>query len=215
MATIATPKPGTPLLERANRKGGDTNDLRHGGDGFGEIQLPEGRYTTGMLLALGAVTMLFAAFTSAYIVRKGLSDDWVSLPLPNILWGSSFIILLSSVTIVYARRSVGDLRRFRRWWLATCALGLLFLAGQLLAWSQLAGNGFYLATNPSSSFFYVLTATHGVHLVGGILALVFIAWRAWSVPSGPGSTAVGVTALYWHFMDGLWIYLFLFLLIWR
>lgn len=215
MATVATPKPNAPLAPIYG-KGGDINTLRPGGDGSpGGIQLPERRYTTGMMLALGAVTMLFAAFTSAYIVRRGLSDDWVSLSLPSILWGSSFVLLLSSLTIEMARRSFGELQRFKRWWLVTCALGIAFLAGQLLAWSQLARNGVYLATNPSSSFFYLLTAAHGVHLVGGILALLAIALRAWLAPPGPGPTSVGVTALYWHFMDGLWIYLFAFLLIWR
>jgi len=93
---------------------------------------------------------------------------------------------------------------------------MIFLMGQILAWQELAAGGVYLSTNPSSSFFYLLTGTHAVHLLGGVIALLYLSWRVWRRNSGGlGATALGVTALYWHFMDGLWIYLFLLLLIGR
>jgi cytochrome c oxidase subunit 3 len=94
-------------------------------------------------------------------------------------------------------------------------LGFLFLAGQYAAWRQLVATGVYLATNPSSSFFYVFTVAHALHLAGGLLALVFITVWAWRLQLGPGRrTAVDVSAFYWHFMDGLWIYLLLLFRFW-
>ena len=86
----------------------------------------------------------------------------------------------------------------------------------MLAWLQLAANGVYINTNPSSSFFYVLTATHGIHLFGGVMALVYVSWKIrWKNSNTSVATIMGVTALYWHFMDGLWIYLLGLLLFWR
>ena len=100
---------------------------------------------------------------------------------------------------------------FIRWLAATVALGVAFLAGQLVVWRELAARGVYLATNPSSSFFYVLTAAHGVHLLGGVLALGYVVLHAGRMARGrERRTALDVTAIYWHFMDALWIYIFLF-----
>ena len=92
-------------------------------------------------------------------------------------------------------------------------LGVLFLAGQLVAWRQFMHEGVYLATNPSSSFFYLLTAAHGIHLLGGIIALVVVGWRSWENTRVTRSTATEMAAIYWHFMDGLWIFLFLLLML--
>jgi cytochrome c oxidase subunit 3 len=97
--------------------------------------------------------------------------------------------------------------QFAGWLYATLLLGLAFVGGQLIAWHSLEAHGVYLATNPSSSFFYLLTATHGVHLLGGIVALCYLAFRARRIAvTAKKRTAVDVTAIYWHFMDGLWIY---------
>ncbi len=169
-----------------------------------------------MMLGLAAILMLFAAFTSAYVVRKGLSDDWQTTAFPGILWLNSMVLLASSFTLEKARRWRQVQERFQGWWWATTGLGIIFLIGQVLAWQELVAGGVYVNTNPSSSFFYLLTGTHAVHLLGGVLALLYLSWRVWRKNSGgPGATALGVTALYWHFMDGLWIYLFLLLLIGR
>ena len=168
----------------------------------------------GMMLGLAAILMLFAAFTSAYVVRKGLSDDWRATAFPGILWLNSMVLLASSFTLEKARRWRQDQARFQGWWWATTGLGMIFLIGQIVAWQQLVAGGVYVNTNPSSSFFYLLTGTHAVHLLGGVIALLYLSWRVWRRNSGGlGVTALGVTALYWHFMDGLWIYLFLLLLI--
>ena len=171
-------------------------------------------YRTGMFLALLAITMMFVAFTSAYIVRGGLSDDWQAVELPTLLWLNAGLLLLSSVTIEAARRALNNgFRAACNWWLAvTTILGAAFLGGQLLAWKQLSAHGIYVATNPSSSFFYLLTGAHGLHLLGGLLALLYIDLEAWRYRLGPAKrTLVEVTSIYWHFMDGLWIYILLLL----
>ena len=153
--------------------------------------------------------MFFMALASSYIVRKGLGVDWQSTPLPRVLWFNTAILLASSVTIMVARKKLegGEREAFRSWWWVTTGLGLLFLAGQIIAWRQLAASGMLLATNPSSSFFYLLTAAHGAHLAGGILALFYVAFRPWSRSRISQATAAELTSIYWHFMDGLWIFL--------
>jgi cytochrome c oxidase subunit 3 len=175
-------------------------------------------YRTGMWLALLAIAMVFVAFTSAYVVRSGLGDDWAAVALPSMLWWNTLFLLASSVTMEKTRRSLQEgLRATSNIWVtATAMLGLLFLSGQILAWQQLAANGIYLATNPSSSFFYLLTGAHAVHLVGGVAALLYLTLEAWRYRLGPAKrTMVEVTALYWHFMDGLWVYILLLLWWWR
>jgi cytochrome c oxidase subunit 3 len=167
-------------------------------------------------MGLAAIVMLFAAFTSALVVRKGMSTDWVPTALPPIIYLNTFILLCSSLTMEISRRSLkaGSGVRFERWLYATVVLGVAFVACQLLAWRQLASRGVYLATNPSSSFFYLLTAAHGVHLLGGIAALFYLVFRARSLVTAPARpVSVDLTTIYWHFMDGLWIYLLLLLMV--
>ena len=214
MATFAPPKPLRPV---GNDIVGDPPPP--GGEGRGDgpppgpPTFPETRYYTGMLLAMGGMTMFFVAFASAYIVRRGLADDWVPLELPPVLFAGTLVLLASSFTVEKARRSFAQVPIFRRWWLATSGLGMIFLICQLAGWRQLAQAGIYLNTNPSSSFFYVLTSAHGLHLLGGLLALLFFSARL--LTGRITRTQVGVTALYWHFLDGLWVFLLLLLLIWR
>jgi cytochrome c oxidase subunit 3 len=170
-----------------------------------------------MWLALVPMVMLFVAFTSAGVVRSGISSDWVSTAPPRILWLNTFWLLASSVTLELSRGSLtaGLRRAFTGLLYATAALGLAFMGGQLLAWRELISRGVYLATNPSSSFFYLLTAAHGVHLLGGVGALSYLLFRARPVVMDPSRrTALDVTAIYWHFMDGLWVYIFLLLMRW-
>ena len=184
-----------------------------GGPGGFAGGVPQRTYITGLTMGLAAILMFFMALVSAFIVRKGLSTDWRAFALPPILYLNTILLLASSVTIQMARRKLAreDMEGFRHWWFMTTALGLLFVGGQLLAWRQLVHEGVYLASNPSSSFFYVLTAAHGVHLLGGIIALVAIAAWNWKKARITRSTATEMAAVYWHFMDGLWIFLFLLL----
>jgi cytochrome c oxidase subunit 3 len=189
-----------------------------GGDDSGEeYRVPERTYRLGMCFALTGIVMLFAAFTSALVVRKGMSFDWVSFSVPRVLWLNTFVLLASSATLELSRRSLsaGSANEFIRWLSATVVLGLGFLGGQLVAWRELASRGIYLATNPGSSFFYVLTAAHGIHLLGGVVALAYVASRARRIALGRARrTPVDVTAIYWHFMDALWIYVFFMLVRW-
>jgi cytochrome c oxidase subunit 3 len=194
-----------------------------GGDGDSHFAQRRGGvsrrvYFTGIWLALAAILMFFMALVSAYIVRKGTGGDWRQLaPLPRILWLNTAVLLLSSWALEASHRAWEreDAKAFRGWWATATALGVLFLAGQWVAWRELAAMGVYLATNPSSSFFYVLTAAHGVHLLGGVLALGYVVIHAGRMAlRRQRRTALDVTAIYWHFMSALWIYIFFLLTKW-
>lgn len=219
MATVLNPpKLITPAGNGS--KGGNGNGF--GGDGFGGHgggearggRVPAQTYHTGMWMALVAIVMLFAAFTSAMVVRKGGSSDWTALAIPRILYLNTMMLIASSVALEASRRELaaGMAGRFKMWLYAAALLGVAFIGGQLVAWRELASRGVYLSTNPSSSFFYLLTAAHGIHLLGGLIALFYLVWRAPLLASGlKKRVAVDVTAVYWHFMDGLWIYLLILL----
>jgi cytochrome c oxidase subunit 3 len=169
------------------------------------------------MVLLAAIVMFFAALSSAFIVRRGLSNDWISTQLPAIVYLNTAVLLASSFILELARRALkaGQREMFNRLWTTGSIMGALFLAGQYIAWRQLSAQGIYLQTNPSSSFFYVLTAAHAVHLIGGVLALLYVSVQAVRLRLGPGKrTAIDVTAMYWHFLDGLWIYLLILFLFW-
>ncbi len=187
------------------------------GDRGGPGSIPRRAYITVITLTLGAIMMFFMALTSSYIVRRGTSLDWQGFSLPRILWANALILMVSSWTIEMARKQLnrGAAAAFRNYWGLSTALGLLFLAGQLVAWRQLQAAGVFLDTNPSSSFFYVLTAAHGVHVLGGIAALLFVAFRSWQRSRTTQPIAAEVAAIYWHFLDGLWLFLLLLLFLGR
>lgn len=233
--TLTTPERELGLGRRGPG-GGDFDRGRGGGDGR-EDGAPDfyerlRRYRLGLVLGLASVLMVFIGFTSAYIVRQGVGSwdvasrtyatDWRALTLPMMLWFNTAILAASSVALEMARRQlamqmaaasvlpiVGGYSRSRAPYLGiTVVLGVGFLIGQALAWQQLAAQGIYISTNPSSSFFYLLTGTHGVHLAGGIMALLYAA--STSLLRKPLETrrlVVEVTAWYWHFMGLLWIYI--------
>ena len=192
------------------------------------------RARLGLLVALTPVLMLFVSFSSAYVVRQGLPShdprtntlvrDWIPVTLPRLLLLNTGVLILSSVFMELARRQIKGHAAFTSatsaprvsagvqmripWLSMTLALGLIFLLGQWMAWRQLAANGFYVATTPSSSFVYLLTGTHAVHLMGGVLAL-FVAGIASLLGRSLATRniVVDITAWYWHFMAGLWIYI--------
>jgi cytochrome c oxidase subunit 3 len=203
-------------------RGGGT-DVPAGGDdpgegsGGGSPGIPQRAYFTVIQLGLAGIIMFFMALTSSFLVRKGLGNDWVAFTFPRILWLNSLILMASSITIQVARRHLHEDQQaaFKSWWGVTTGLGILFLAGQLIAWRQLAAQGVFLVTNPSSSFFYVLTAAHGLHLLGGVLALFYVSHRNWRRSRISQVTAADVVSIYWHFMDGLWLFLFALLYLGR
>jgi cytochrome c oxidase subunit 3 len=175
-----------------------------------------------MWVALAAILMMFTALTSAYIVRAASANDWRLIAMPRVLLLSTALIVISSVTLEAARRRLKGRfeSSYKGWLLLTTLLGAGFVVSQLWAWRQLVRQGIYVASNPHSSFFYLLTATHGVHLMGGLLALTYLLIRTRnSLPDEPArvrrEAVAGAVTLYWHFMDVLWIYLFLLLFLWR
>ena len=190
-----------------------------GGDGGGNDGRGSSRRAsfTGLYVLLAASTMVFAAFTSALVVRRGLSDDWSSMHKPPILFVNTAVLLLSSAALEMARRALKSHARaqFNIWWTTGTVLGFLFLCGQTLAWMQLKDAGVYVATNPSSSFFYVLTASHAFHLVGGLSALAYVDAQALRLRLGPAKrTAIDISAIFRHFLDGIWVYLMVLFYVW-
>lgn len=211
-----------PDLEvpRETTGGGDFNDpgSGDGGDRGGGRERRYSPYETGAWVLMIPVAMLFMGLTSAMIVRKGVSDDWISIRMPNILYFNTLWLLGSSLALEFARRALKQeaTDTLKIWLGLTSFCGIVFLAGQLVAWRQLATQGFFVATNPSSSFFYVLTGTHGAHLFGGIFALLYLTIRVFRDElNNRRQSALRAAAVYWHFMDALWIYLLLLLIIWR
>ena len=165
---------------------------------------------SGIWIGLFAITMSFAAFTSALFVREG-TPDWAHLVLPSILYFNTLVLLLSSGSLELSRRSLESANReMGTLWLAvTLVLGAAFCVGQYMAWQNLRAQGLYLATNPNSSFFYVLTFLHVVHLVAGIAALGYVIGRLLLSSTALRRSLFENTAIYWHFLGALWVYLLL------
>jgi cytochrome c oxidase subunit III len=212
----------TPEIERIaeNTGGGGGGSLppargNGGGDGSsggkkpGKGQPPSRRYFTGMAVAIVSILMFFMALASAFLVRRGGSGDWVPVQIPPLLWVNTAVLLASSGTLEVARKRLAkaDGEGFKKYWLLTTVLGVAFLSGQVVAWKQLTHQGIYLATNPASSFFYILTGTHALHLIGGVVALAYVARRNFSEINVTRSVAAEVTSYYWHFLDALWLFL--------
>jgi cytochrome c oxidase subunit 3 len=190
-----------------------------GGDGSDGRGADRRASFTGLFVGLAACTMVFAALSSAFVVRRGLSDsnDWVGINKPVILLWNTGILLLSSLLLDFSRRALksGHRSRFNLWWTCATVLGFLFLAGQGYAWYQLRQAGMFISTNAASSFFYVFTAAHALHILGGLAALLYVDVQALRLRLGPAKrTWIDVSAIFWHFLDGLWLYLMLLFYVW-
>jgi len=187
-----------------------------GGDSGGHpssFALPVHPAKFGLWLFISAVIMFFSALTSAYIVRHS-AGNWMRFDLPGIFWVNTFILVLSSFTIQlsYFRLRKDDISGFKIWFLISTLLGISFLIGQVIGWAQLNGIGIYVGTNPSSSFFYLLTWGHALHLAGGVIALIYVLVRSLSgYYSSRNKLGVELCITYWHFLDVLWLYLFIFI----
>ncbi|HLK33225.1 MAG TPA: cytochrome c oxidase subunit 3 [Terriglobales bacterium] len=194
------------------------------------------RCRLGLAVGIAPIVMLFVAFSSAYLVRQGLAswdlrtnsyiNDWAPVHLPVLLLVvNTCFLLVSSLTMEFARRQAAqaaaiapitampgiaaDEQHNVPWLGITVALGLGFLAGQVLAWRQMEAHGIFLSSNPSSSFFYLLTGMHALHLAGGVVALLYATATVWlKRPPESRSVVIDVTAWYWHFMALLWLYIF-------
>src|SRR5215471_9088840 len=212
--------------------GGDDGDSGHNDD-FLSSRDRLRRFRIGMVAGIVSVGMLFAGLTVVYIWRQGGGRwdshlhvgirDWHPLTLPyRLLFVNTFVLILSSVTLELARRGLLKKAEFALlgirppklqtdlpWLGLTVLLGFGFLAGQLLVWNSFRHQGIYIASYPSSSFFYLLTGLHALHLLGGLLALVYTLLGSWlRMKLESQRIAVDVTGWYWHFMAVLWIYIF-------
>jgi cytochrome c oxidase subunit 3 len=177
-------------------------------DGTGALAAPAAKVALGVLIAV--IGSLFALLVSAYFMRSGY-PDWRPIIVPHLLWFNTGALVLTSVTLYGAQRAV-ERRRLDhvKARLALAGLfGLTFVAGQLLAWRQLVAAGNFIASNPADSFFYLLTGMHGLHVLGGLIALAWTADRAWR-RFAPDKLRLNVelSAIYWHAMLVIWLVLF-------
>src|SRR5215472_6616786 len=231
-----------PQVSRGNEGGAPPNfgggDDGRSGPGLPDYATRLRRARLGLLVALTPILMLFVSFTSAYVVRQGLPTldprtnqlvrDWIPVKLPALLLVNTVVLLISSVGMELARRQTrlpavavnvkpasgafASVEEKTPWLAMTTALGLLFLYGQWMAWKQLAASGFYVSTTPSSSFVYLLTGAHAIHLMGGVIALLVAGLFALLHRSvATRSIVVDVAGWYWHFMAALWVYILLLL----
>jgi cytochrome c oxidase subunit III len=166
-------------------------------------------------VAMGSLVMMFAGFTSAYVVKRNQSN-WLEFSLPPIFWFSTAVILLSSLTIHLATRAfkAREMARYRSLMLITCFLGVTFIVMQWLGFKYLEDHGVKLIgtnSNAAGSFLGVITGVHMAHVLGGIIALIIMYIRGYSSRTkNYSSISIEVAGTYWHFVDGLWIYLFVF-----
>jgi len=175
------------------------------------VAVREDQLKLGLWMFLATVTMLFAAFTSAYIVRRS-GSDWRHVALPSILWLNSLVLAASSVAV-----EIANVRGTRTAWRSSAAamvmafaLGIVFLAGQVVAWRQMVSAGVYLPTSPHSSFFFMLTGAHAVHVIA---ALAVLGWGAVATLSGARdprawTSRMSLCRTFWHYLGGVWLFLF-------
>lgn len=184
---------------------------------------PSDKFRIAMWFLLMVVLMTFGGLISAYIViATNGAAEWNPVALPAPVWVSTVLILASSLTYKIAQSALNsdNQQKAKNWFLATAALGGMFIASQLLAWFELVRRGVYVQSNPYAGFFYILTAVHAAHVIGGIVALGFIVLRTWEKTSSieelkKRKQASNAIAWYWHFIDGLWLVLLFLLGFWK
>jgi cytochrome c oxidase subunit 3 len=189
----------------------DGGDDGGGGEHAPEPQPPNSKkYSTAVLIGMVSIVMFFLVLTAAFVaLRVQNLHNWSGIRIPRILWANTVVLLLSSATLEIARRKLrlDDAAGFRKMWALTTALGILFVGGQVIAWWQLAQQGVFITSRLASSFFYVFTALHAAHLLGGVCALLYVALHEFDAARVSRSLAAQVASYYWHFMDGLWLFL--------
>lgn len=165
-------------------------------------------------VAIGSILMMFAGLTSAYIVKRNQAG-WVSFNIPTVFWYSTAVMVLSSLTVIMASKAFKErqMAKYRQLMGATMILGLLFIALQVIGFRDLWSQGMTLTANVSYSFLYIIVGLHALHVIGGVIALIVMALKAFSVKTRTYSfVPVDLVSTYWHFVDILWIYLLIFLL---
>ncbi len=164
----------------------------------------------GLTTFLAVATAIFALFLSAYTLRMQ-QPDWRPLTDPGILWFNTAILILASIAYLWTRNAAvhGNTARLKPGLLISGALTFTFLGGQLLAWQQLNASGFYVYTNPANAFFYLLTAVHGVHLLGGLWVWARSTTKVWTGAEADSvRLSIELCTVYWHFLLLVWIVLF-------
>ncbi|MBV6440036.1 MAG: heme-copper oxidase subunit III [Haliscomenobacteraceae bacterium CHB4] len=167
-------------------------------------------------VGIGSMVMMFAAFTSAYVVRRS-AGNWLEFKLPDIFFLNTVVIVMSSVTLHYAYTSFkkGKEKWYKGLLIATFLLGILFVVLQYKGWQAMTDIGATFTVNPSSSFIYVISGIHAAHVLGGIAALIVAMVHAFVLPFRPTARRrqrFELVCQYWHFVDVLWIYLIGFFL---
>ncbi len=183
-------------------------------DGTGSMSLPAAKIGVGLFLAV--VGSLFALLVSAYFMRMGYAD-WQTLRIPPLLWINTGALIVSSIALQAAYNCVhrGNISDVRSRLLVAGVFGVVFLAGQIWAWRDLTASGFLLASNPSNSFFYLITGLHGLHVLGGMAGLAWTADAAWRDDRGDKlPLRLELCAMYWHFLLFVWVVLFSLLTGW-
>ena len=168
-------------------------------------------------VGIGSILMMFAGLTSAYVVKRNQAN-WISFELPVMFWFGTAAIVLSSVTLYLATKAFKErtMSKYRSLMAATLFLGILFLVLQFISFKQLWNAGLTLQSNVAYSFLYVIVGIHAVHVIGGVIAMVIMSLNAFSNKTRNYSNVpVDLISTYWHFVDLLWIYLLVFLLMIR
>ena len=171
----------------------------------------------GMWLFMASVMMLFMSITSAYIVRQA-EGNWRYYDLPFLFYVTSVVIILSSVTmqLAYISLKKDKLKNAKIMISTTSILGVAFLVGQFIGWIQLVDNGIHLVGNPAESFFYLITGLHGIHIISAIVFLFIMLSAIFKgIAHSKNMAKMEMCTTYWHFLGGLWLYLFIFLLLYR
>lgn len=214
--TAAKPGVGSGWPKPPGKNGSNGNGHRK----FGRKPFSKDTYRITVWILMAAIVMMFVALASSYIILSG-NKEWQPVRMPRAFLLSTGLILLSSVTMSAARRQLGQgqSRSYQGWLVLTLIFGIGFLASQLKGWQQLFTAGAFMSGNPHSSFYYLFTGAHGLHLLGGLSAVTYLAARSGQVLTGLARekrvAAIEAVTVYWHFMDGLWVGLFLLLWLWK
>jgi cytochrome c oxidase subunit 3 len=214
------------------RKGGGGGGGDNGGSGGGGDQ-PESeqraaaksiqKYRISMWAIVGVAFMTFTGLTLAYMMLAANPQlEWKPFDLPFQLWISTAIIIASSLTYEFSKNNLHSARQLaaRNWLAITTGLGAVFIASQVLAWLELVSRGVYVSGNPYAGFFYILTIAHALHVIGGMAALGYVVLKTWQPTDSRDElkkrvSAAEISGLFWHFLTGLWIALFLLLGFWK
>jgi cytochrome c oxidase subunit 3 len=181
------------------------------------------KYRISIWFLVAVAFMTFAGLSAAYIMLASNPQlEWRPFDLPFQLWISTAIIIIGSITYEFGKNNLFSRHQVqaRNWFVITTALGAIFIASQVIAWLELVARGVYMTGNPYAGFFYILTAAHAAHVVGGMAALGYVVLKCWvptqnEIELKKRRSAAAMSSVFWHFLGGLWVVLFLLLGFWK